>query len=99
MSLVIDLSPEEEGALAARAHARGVSPERYARHLLRRNLLLGGRLLPGPEGKERQRAAERLSRHIGDMAGKIAPDTSSEEMDAAIDEALTRAGTRREWAP
>lgn len=97
MSLTIDLRPEEEQALEAKAKARGVSPEDYARQVLRRTLLLSGRVIPGPEGEERRHAAERLMRHLDLMADKVTPETTAAEMEAAIDEALAEVRPRREW--
>ena len=98
MSLTIDLHPEEEQALEAKARARGVSPEDYARQVLRRTLLLSGRVIPAPEGDDRRRAAGRLMRHLDAMAEKVTPGTTPAEMEAALDEALAEVRPRRELA-
>ena len=98
MTLKIDLRPEEEQALAAKAQERGVSPEDYARQVLRRTLRLTGRVFPAPEGVERRRAADRLMRHLDAMAEKVTPQTTPAEMEAAIDEALAQVRPPRERA-
>jgi len=98
MSLTIELAPEEQQALEAKARARGVSPEEYARKVLRRSLLLSGRVFPAPEGEERRRAAERLMQQLDAMAEKVTPETTAAEMEAAIDEALAHVRPRRERA-
>jgi hypothetical protein len=98
MSLIIDLAPHEQKALEAKARARGVSPEVYARQALRRTLLLSGCVFPAPEGEERRRAADRLMQHLDAMAEKVTPETSPAEMEAAIDEALAEVRPRRERA-
>jgi hypothetical protein len=96
--LVIHLSPEEEEALTAKARARDVSLEEYAHELLRRNLLRAGSAAPAPEGEERRQAADQLMQHLDSMAAKVAPETTQEDLESAIDEALREAGTRRHWA-
>jgi hypothetical protein len=98
MSLTIDLQPEEEQALKAKALARGVSPEDYARQILRRTLILSGRITLAPQGEDRRLAAERLMRHLNTMTEKVTPGTTSAEMEAAIDEALAEIRPRPEWA-
>jgi len=96
MSLIIDLAPDEQKALEVKARARGVSPEDYARQVLRRTLLLSGRVFPAPEGEERRQAADRLMKHLDAMTQKVTPETTPAEMEAAIDEALAYLGPRRE---
>lgn len=76
----------------------GVSPEDHVRLMLRRTLLLSGRVFPPPEGQERRQAADRLMQHLDAMAEKVTLETTPAKMEAALDEALAQVRSRRERA-
>jgi len=45
----------------------------------------------------RRMAAEQLRQHLGVMADSIAPDTTSQQMEAAFDDAFSAVRPRRVW--
>jgi plasmid stability protein len=65
MTLTIELPEEQEAALKARAAARGVSTEEYAREVLDRDL----------------QSADQPERHISDLIREIMSDVPAEEFE------------------
>ena len=83
-----DLSELNAAALEAQARAARMPADRYLAHIVARAL-------------ERQHRvdAENLGKHLDEMAPQIAPETTGEEMEAALQEALTQARPHRRWQP
>jgi hypothetical protein len=52
-------------------------------------------------GLERQHrhAAEQLGQHLDAMASQVAPETTTEQMEVALEEALTVIRPRNSWLP
>jgi hypothetical protein len=67
MSLTVDLSPEQEATLQARALAQGVSAEQYVRGVLERDL------------KPFESAGQRGGRHISEIIAEITAEVPAEE--------------------
>jgi hypothetical protein len=88
MNLTIDLSEQKAAALEAQARAARMSAERYLAQIVARAL----------ESQQR-RNAENLGKHLDTMASRVAPETTSEEMEAALEEALAHVRPRRIWQP
>jgi hypothetical protein len=88
MNLTIDMSEQNAAALEAQARAARMPAERYLAHIVACAL-------------ERQhlRDAENLEQHLDSMASQVAPETTTEEMEAALQEALTHVRPRRSWQP
>ena len=62
--------------------------ERYLAHIVERAL----------ERQHRQNA-ESLGKHLDYMASRVAPETTGEEMESALQEALAHVRPRRSWQP
>jgi hypothetical protein len=88
MNLTIDLSEQNAAALEAQARAAGMPAERYLAHIVARAL-----------EHQHRRDAENLGRHLDYMASQVAPETTTEEMEAALQEALTHVRPHRSWQP
>lgn len=88
MSLVIDLSKEMEASLASQAQAANMPTERYVARIIEHALRI-----------QRRRAAENLKRRLDDMASEVVPETTPEEMEAALEEALAAVRPQRIWRP
>ena len=86
MSLTVDLSKEAEAALASQARAAHMSAERYLSQIIESALKRQHRL-----------AAENLAQHLDHMASQVLPDTTPEEMEEALEAALSAARPRRSW--
>ncbi len=86
MNLTIDLSEQNAAALEAQARAACMPAERYLAHIVALAL-----------ERQRQRDAENLAKHLDYMASQIAPDTTTEAMEAALQEALTQVRPRHSW--
>ena len=84
MNLTIDLSEQVAAALEAQARAARMPTERYLAEVVARAF-------------ERQRRwdAENLGKRLDRMASQASP----EQMEAALQEALTRVRPRRRWQP
>ncbi len=86
MSLTIELSKDVEAALASQASAAQVPTERYVAEIIEEAL------------KRRERnAVNELKAHLDDMAGAVAPGTTREEMESALEEALSAVRPPRNW--
>lgn len=88
MHLTIDLSEQNAAALEAQARAARMPAERYLAHIVARAL----------ESQHRQ-DAENLGKHLDTMASQVAPETTSEDMEAALQEALAHVRPHRSWQP
>ena len=88
MNLTIDLSEQNAAALEAQARAAHMPAERFLAQVVERAL-------------ERQHRwhAENLAKHLDYMASQVSPETTTEEMEAALQEALTQVRPRRSWQP
>jgi len=88
MNLTIDLSDQNAAALEAQARAARIPAERYLADIVARAL-------------ERQHRcdAENLAKHLDYMASQVAPETTTEDMEAALCEALTHVRPYRSWHP
>jgi len=88
MHLTIDLSEQNAAALEAQARVANMPPERYLAQIVAQAL-----------ERQRQTNAENLGKHLDYMASQVDPETTSEEMEAAHQEALTHVRPRRNWRP
>ena len=88
MNLTIDLSEQNAAALEAQARAARMPTERYLAYIVARAL-----------ERQHRRDAENLGKHLDTMASKVAPETTSEEMEAALQEALAHVRPYRSWQP
>ena len=86
MAVTVELSPEKEAALASQARAAHMPPERYLAEIVERVLEI-----------HQRRSAEMLSTHLDTMASSISPVTTSDEMEAALEEALAHVRPQRSW--
>lgn len=86
MNLNIDLSEQYAAALEAQARAAHMPTERYLAHIVTRALEIRHR-----------RDVENLAQHLDDMAAQVAPETTPEEMEAALSEALGDVRPHRSW--
>ena len=86
MNLTIDLSEQNAAALEAQARAARMPAEHYLAHIVARAL-----------EHQHQRDAENLAKHLDYMASQVAPETTTEGMEAALQEALTQVRPRRSW--
>jgi len=88
MNLTIDLSEQDAAALEAQARAARMSAERYLAHIIARAL-----------EHQHRRDAENLAQHLDCMASQVVPETTTEQMEAALQEALTHVRPHRSWQP
>lgn len=88
MNLTIDLSEQNAAALEAQARAARMPAERYLAQIVERAL-----------ERQHRRDAENLGLHLDYMASQVGPDTTTEEMEAALQEALTHVRPRRSRQP
>ena len=88
MNLTIDLSEHDAAALEARARAARMPAERYLAEIVTRAL----------ERQHRQ-DVQNLEKHLDYMASQVVPDTTVDEMEAALQEALTHVRPHRDWRP
>ena len=88
MNLTIDLPDHNAAELEAQARAARMPPARYL------SLLIAHAL----EAHHRNRV-QKLEKHLDDMASHVVPETTAEEMEAALQEALDHVRPRRTWQP
>ena len=86
MNLTIELSEDNAAALASQARAAKMPTERFLAHIVE-----------GALRRRHREAVDRLERHLDDMASQMSPETTSEDMEAALDEALLNIRPRRIW--
>jgi hypothetical protein len=88
MNLTIDLSEQNAAALEAQARTARMPAERYLAQIVARAL-----------ERQHRRDAENLSKHLDVMASQVAPETTVEEMEAALQDALAHVRPQRSWRP
>ena len=88
MNLTIDLSEKSAAALEAQARAARMPAERYLAQVVDRAL----------ERQHIQDAAN-LAEHLDTMGAHVAADTTEQEMESALQEALMYVRPRRNWQP
>jgi hypothetical protein len=88
MNLTINLSEQNAAILEAQARAARMPAERYLAPIVARAL-----------EHQRRRDAESLGKHLDQMASEVAPETTTEEMEAALQEALAHVRPHRNWQP
>ena len=88
MNLTIDLSEQNAAALGAHARAAHMPPDRYLAHIVAQAL-----------ERQRRSNAENLEKRLDHMASQVTPETTTEEMEAALHEALTHLRPHRSWQP
>jgi len=88
MDMTIDLSEHDAALLEAQARAALMPAERYLAGIVARAL----------ERRQRRAAAD-LEAHLDAMASQVSADTTAEEMEAALEEALTHLRPQRVWQP
>lgn len=86
MSLTIDLSKELEAALASQARAARMDTEDYLKQIVEHALKL-----------QRESAVRSLQIQLDQVAAQVLPETTPEEMEAAIEAALADARPQRSW--
>ena len=88
MNLTIDLSEQNAAVLEAQARASRMPAARYLAHIVALAL-----------ERQHRRDAENLGKHLDYMASHVAPGTTTEEMEAALQEALAHVRPQRRWQP
>lgn len=86
MSMTLDLPKDIEAALAAQARAAQMEPEQFLAKMVAQAI----------ENRRRVAAAE-LVGHLDVMAESVARDTSTAEMEAALEDALAAVRPHRNW--
>ena len=86
MSMILELPKDVEATLAFQARAAQMPTELYLAQFVERAV----------EGR-RGSAAEKLVKHLDVMAAVMAPDTTPEQMEAALEEALAAVRPKRSW--
>jgi hypothetical protein len=86
MNLTIDITAQKAAALAAQARAMNMPTERYLAEIVERAL----------DSRHRRDIAA-LDQHLDSMALEVAPNTTTEEMETALAEALADVRPRRTW--
>jgi len=86
--MTIDHSEKDAAVLASQASAARMAPERYLSEIVARGL-------------ERQhgRAAAQLAEHLDTMSSQVQPETTPEQMEGALEDALSAVRPRRSWQP
>ncbi len=88
MDMIIELSDENAAVLASQARAARMPPERYLAQIVARAL-----------ESQHSHAAGQLGQHLDYMASQVRPETTPEQMEAALEEALAAVRPRRSWQP
>jgi hypothetical protein len=86
MNLTIDLSEQSAAALESQARAARMPAERYLAEIVTRAL-----------ERQHRRDAENLEKQLDNMASQVVPETTMEEMESALQEALTYVRPHRNW--
>lgn len=86
MSMILDLPKDVEAALAFQARAAHMPPEQYLAMLVERAV-----------ENCRRMAGEQLSHHLDAMADQVVPEATTEQMEAAFDDALAAIRPHRGW--
>ena len=88
MNVTIGLSEQNAAELEAQARAAHMPADRYLAEVVAHAL----------ESRHRNKV-QRLEKHLDTMASHGAPGTSSEDMEAALEEALHHVRQHRTWQP
>ncbi len=88
MNLTIDLSEQNAAVLEAQARAARMPAKDYLSNIVATAL----------EG-QRRRNVDNLRQQLDHMAAKVAPETTAEEMEEALHEALAQVRPQRAWEP
>jgi hypothetical protein len=86
MSLILELPKDIEAALVFQARAAHMPTEQYLAKMVERAV-----------ENRRRIAVEQLGHHLGVMADRVALDTTTEQMEAAFDDALAAVRPQRGW--
>jgi hypothetical protein len=86
MNLTIDLSEQNAAVLEAQARVARMSADRYLAHIVARALEV-----------QHRRDAENLGQHLDYLASQVAAETTTEEMESALQEALSQVRPQRNW--
>ena len=86
MNLTIDLSEQNAATLEAQARAARMPAERYLADIVARAL-----------ERQHRRDSDDLGKHLDYMASQVALETTTEEMEAALLEALAHVRPNRSW--
>ena len=84
MKLTVDVSERDATILEGEARAANMPVDQYLQRLIAKAL--------------KQKAVANLERHLDYMAAQVHPDTTTEQMEAALDEALLHVRPERRWA-
>jgi len=87
MNLTIDLPEQTAAVLEAQARAAHMPAERYLAQIVARAL-----------ENQHRRDVEKLQLHLDQMASQVAPETTTDEMEAALEAALEHVRPRRSWS-
>jgi hypothetical protein len=86
MNLTIDLSEQNAAILEAQARAARMPANDYLSKIVARVL-----------DHQRNRNVEDLDAHLADMASRVAKETTSAQMEEALEEALIQVRPHRTW--
>jgi len=87
MTVTIDLPDQKAAALEAQARAMNMPTERYLAQIVERALDI-----------QHSRAAAALEKHLDQMASKVKPGVTAQEMESALEEALAHVRPKRTWS-
>jgi len=88
MNLTIDLPDHNAAEIEVQARAARMPADRYLALIIAHAL----------ESRHRNKV-HKLEKHLDDMASRVVPETTAEEMEAALQEALDHVRPRRNWQP
>jgi len=86
MNLTIDLPEQAAAVLEAQARAARISTERYLAQIVTNSL-----------ERQHRRDSENLAAHLDHMASQVHRETTEEEMEGALQEALSQVRPHRLW--
>ena len=86
MTIIIDLPDEVQASLASKARAANMATEDYAARIIEHALRIQSR-----------RAAENLERSLDQLEAAFPPETTPEQMEAALEKALAAVRPQRSW--
>jgi hypothetical protein len=86
MNVTIDLSEQNAFVLESQARAARIPTERYLAQIIEHALQ-----------RRHRRATENLEGHLDNMASQVSPETTADEMEAALEEALEHVRPHRSW--
>ncbi len=86
MSMILDLPKDVETAIALQARAAHMPTEEYLAQIVEHAV-----------ENRRRAAANQLRAHLDVMAASTTPETTAEQMESALEEALAAARPSRQW--